>query len=122
MEEKILIIDDDLAVLNSLSEWLELQGFHVFTAEGGQQGVKLAREHHPDVVVCDFSMPEEDGLGVLEALRSDSATADIPFVMFTAFDNFILEAQSLLSGANACLDKTQGGEELLEGIQRVLRK
>ena len=83
MGEKILIIDDDPAVRDSLSEWLELQGFQVFTAEGGRQGIRLARAHHPDVIVCDFSMPGEDGLSVLEALKSHAATADIPFVLFT---------------------------------------
>ena len=118
--EKILIIDDDPGVLDSFAEWFELQGYDVLTAEGGQQGVKLAQEYQPDVIVCDFSMPEVDGLSVLEALRSNSETAEIPFVMFSAYDNFILEARSLLKGADACLDKSLGVEELLETVQRVL--
>ena len=72
---KLMVIDDDEAVRENLVELFELEGFEVISAENGRAGVRLARQHLPDLIVCDIMMPELDGYGVLEELRQDSATA-----------------------------------------------
>jgi signal transduction histidine kinase len=81
---KILVIEDETAILNNILEMLELEGFEVIGADNGLAGVRRAREHHPDLVICDITMPELDGYEVLVLLRSDPATVTIPFIFLTA--------------------------------------
>ena len=61
-----------------------MEGFEVIGAENGRAGLQLARQHLPDLIVCDIMMPELDGYGVLEELRQDFATATIPLIFLTA--------------------------------------
>ncbi|NEQ28806.1 MAG: response regulator [Microcoleus sp. SIO2G3] len=82
--KKILVVEDELFIRENLIELLEIEGFCCFGAENGEVGVQLAKEHQPDLILCDVMMPELDGYGVLEALRQDSTTAAIPFMFLTA--------------------------------------
>jgi CheY-like chemotaxis protein len=80
----ILVIEDERLFRQSIHEILRLEGFDVLEAEDGQQGLALAREHLPDLILCDIWMPKLDGYGVLEELRKHPDTAAIPFVYMTA--------------------------------------
>lgn len=82
--EKILVIEDAHLLRNDILETLSLEGFDVIGAENGRIGLEMAREHQPDLIICDIMMPELDGYGVLEALRKDSAMAMTPFIFMTA--------------------------------------
>ena len=82
--KKILVVEDELFIRENLIELLEIEGFCCFGAENGEVGVQLAKEHQPDLILCDVMMPELDGYGVLEALRQDSSTTAIPFLFLTA--------------------------------------
>ena len=84
MSRKILIIEDNLEVRENTAEILELADFEVITAENGKIGVALAKEHLPDIILCDIMMPELDGYGVLHILSKNEATASIPFIFLTA--------------------------------------
>lgn len=81
---KILVIEDAHLLRNDILETLTLEGFEVIGAENGRTGLQLAREHRPDLIVCDIMMPELDGYGVLEALRKDPTLAMTPFIFMTA--------------------------------------
>lgn len=81
---KILVIEDESLIRENLLELLEIEGFEAIGADNGQAGVEIAKEFHPDVVLCDVMMPKLDGYGVLEALRQDPSTADTKFVFLTA--------------------------------------
>ncbi|HEY9665200.1 MAG TPA: response regulator [Coleofasciculaceae cyanobacterium] len=84
MMKKILVIEDEIFIRENLIELLEIEGFEAIGAENGTQGVQLAKERQPDLILCDVMMPELDGYGVLSALREDTVTAMIPFMFLTA--------------------------------------
>ena len=80
----ILLIDDDDLVLSMLTELLSAHGYQVLPAPRGRDGLALARAEHPDLILVDYHMPEMDGLAVVEGLKGDEATRNIPVVAFTS--------------------------------------
>jgi anti-anti-sigma factor len=80
----ILAIEDEPKIRENIKDILELEGFDVLTAENGKTGVKLAQEHHLDLIICDVMMPELDGYDVLTSLRQDPRTIEIPFIFLSA--------------------------------------
>ena len=80
---RILIIDEDAPLRGNLRRLLELEGHEVAEAGGGRSGVALALANPPDAVLCDLVMPDLDGAAVLDSLRSDPRTAQVPFVLVT---------------------------------------
>ncbi|MDX1472349.1 MAG: response regulator, partial [Flavobacteriaceae bacterium] len=68
---KILLIEDDIALRENTKELLELSGYDVITAPNGKIGVQKAKDELPNLIICDIMMPELDGYGVLESLSSD---------------------------------------------------
>ncbi len=82
----VLVIDDDPTAREMMLRYLEREGFHVVTAQDGDEGLRLAREIVPSVITLDVVMPEKDGWDVLKALKSERELADIPVVMLTIID------------------------------------
>lgn len=82
--KKILVIEDDQAIRMSILELLKLEEFQGIEAENGNQGVRIAKEHQPDLILCDIMMPDIDGYTVLTELQEESKTANIPFIFLTA--------------------------------------
>lgn len=80
---RILAIDDERHVRILLEYNLKLNGFEVYLAESGREGLKLAREKQPDLILLDWMMPETDGAEVLASLKNDKATRHIPVFMMT---------------------------------------
>ena len=83
----VLVIEDDPAARDLLLRFLAKEGYRVETAAGGEEGLRLARELHPDVITLDVMMPGMDGWAVLTKLKADPELADIPVVMLTIVDN-----------------------------------
>lgn len=81
---RILVIDDEDSVRLPLMGVLEANGYALASASNGREGIHIAREQEPDLVICDIMMPEVDGYGVFEALQKDPHTAIIPFIFLTA--------------------------------------
>jgi CheY-like chemotaxis protein len=81
---KILIVDDDEISRYLVKGLLASSGFQSFEARGGSEGLRLAREHLPRLVILDLSMPDLSGFEVLDALKQDSATNKIPVVIYTS--------------------------------------
>ncbi len=65
----ILVVDDHPGIRENVAEILTLAGYRALEAENGKQAVEMAREHRPDLIICDIMMPELDGYGVLHMLR-----------------------------------------------------
>jgi two-component system alkaline phosphatase synthesis response regulator PhoP len=80
----VLVIEDEEYVRNILKYNLKLDGFNVYLAEGGRDGLELARDKKPDAILLDWMMPEMDGLEVLAELKKDERTKHIPVFMLTA--------------------------------------
>jgi two-component system, sensor histidine kinase and response regulator len=119
---KILVIEDADPLRNDILEMLTFEGFEVLGAENGRVGVQAAREHHPDLIVCDIMMPELDGYGVLNMLRRDEATVAIPFIFLTAKTDRTDVRHGMGLGADDYLTKPFVASELLEAIQARLEK
>ena len=79
----VLLIDDDEQFLGLIDDTLQMACITVHTASNGPDGLKLAREHKPDVIILDVAMPEMGGLEVLNELKNDDETAAIPVFMLT---------------------------------------
>ena len=98
----VLVIDDEAAVRNLLVRFLTAEGFRPVTAADGQEGLRLAREVRPDVILLDVIMPRLDGWAVLTALKGDPELADIPVVLLTITDD---SSMGYLLGATEYLTK-----------------
>ena len=113
----VLIIDDDEASRELAKRILEKQGYGVLTADGGANGLAMAIEHLPDLIVLDVLMPGMDGWQVLQALHAESATAGIPVVM----QSMLSERELGLSlGADDYLTKPIDRARLNEAIRKFL--
>jgi len=110
--KKILVIEDEAETLENLVLMLEMEGFKPFSASNGRAGVALARRELPDVILCDVSMPEMDGYGVLEALRADKGTVSIPFIFLTAKGDKKDVRTGMNLGADDYLTKPAGAHEV----------
>lgn len=120
---KILIIEDEDPLRENVVDVLSLEGFDVLSAPDGRVGVALARQHLPDVIVCDIAMPHMDGYQVLEALRSDDNTTSIPFIFLTARIDRPFVRHGMELGADDYITKPFTHQELLSALQsRLSRK
>jgi DNA-binding NarL/FixJ family response regulator len=118
----ILVIEDEPEMRRNLLTILKLENFKSTGAENGQVGIELARQHKPDIVLCDVMMPGLDGYGVLQALRDDPATATIPFIFLTAKGEKPDIRAGMNLGADDYLTKPVSKSDLLNAIQARLRR
>ena len=119
-EKKALIVDDEIHIIQVLAIKLRSNGFEVVTANNGQEALEAALEHEPDVIITDYQMPVMDGLGLIENLRKQEQTAQIPVIMLTARD-FAIESGAIEQlKISACLSKPFSPRELLEKVREVI--
>ena len=116
---KILIMEDDPALVRLLSLNLEGEGYTVHSADDGMEGLRLAFEEKPDLVVLDIMMPVMDGWGVCERLREVS---HVPILMLTCRSDLRDKVRGLSMGADDYLPKPFDMEELLLRIEALLRR
>lgn len=119
----ILVIEDETDVREIILDILDAEDFTAMGAPNGRIGVELARQHHPDLIVCDVMMPELDGHGVLAQLRQDpsSVLAAVPFIFLTAKSTMADLRQGMNLGADDYLTKPFTRRELLGAIATRLR-
>jgi DNA-binding response OmpR family regulator len=118
--QRILVIDDDPGVTSVLKRGLAYEGFAVDTAASGAEGLALARERAPDLVILDIMMPGLDGLEVLRRLRA--ADAQLPVLLLTAKDAPADEVLGLETGADDYVVKPFTFEVLLARVRTALRR
>jgi signal transduction histidine kinase/CheY-like chemotaxis protein/HAMP domain-containing protein len=111
----VLVIDDDATARELIADHLKAEGFSVVTAEGGVQGLKLARELRPTAITLDVMMPDLDGWSVLAALRQDPELAEIPVIMITIVDE---HRRGIALGAAGYLTKPIDRERLHRLVSR----
>jgi len=80
---KILLVEDDTFLVEMYTTKFELEGFDVVTAEDGARGLELAGKENPDIILLDILMPKMDGFEVLDELKKNAKTKDIPVVLLT---------------------------------------
>ena len=118
---KVLVIEDQEVLRESILNILNTRGFNAIGAEDGRRGLQLATEWVPDLILCDIRMPLLDGYEVLSSLRQDPLTATIPFLFLTAETMQTVASKGKLLGANGYLLKPFTTAELLEAISLELR-
>jgi CheY-like chemotaxis protein len=112
---RVLVIDDDPAARDLIQRFLCKEGFQVLAAAGGEEGLRLAREAHPDVITLDVIMPGLDGWAVLAALKAAPDLADIPVIMLTMLDD---KDMGYALGVRDYLTKPVDRERLLAIIRK----
>jgi len=117
---RVLVVDDDRAVRESLRRSLEFNGYDVALAEDGAQALAGIGSAHPDVVIMDVMMPRLDGLEATRALRA--AGNDVPILVLTARDAIGDRVEGLDAGADDYLTKPFALQELLARLRALLRR
>jgi CheY-like chemotaxis protein len=111
--DTILLIEDNTDILENLTEYLELEGYNVLFANNGKEGVEVAREFVPDLIICDVLMSEMDGHEVLRLLLNTPKTYKIPFIFSTSNSENVDKAEALTLGADDYIIKPFDPDELL---------
>ncbi|RAJ10956.1 CRP-like cAMP-binding protein [Chitinophaga skermanii] len=118
----ILVVDDHTDIRENVAEILSLAGYETIEAENGKRAVELAKEHKPDLIVCDIMMPELDGYGVLHLLRKVPDTEHIPFIFLTAKTDRSDFRKGMELGADDYITKPFEDVELLTAVETRLKK
>lgn len=116
---KLLLVEDDQTLLDTLSFNLAREGYQVFRAEDGISALDLARQHKPDLIVLDVMLPGLDGLTVCRTLRRET---EAPIVLLTARSSEVDRIVGLDSGADDYIVKPFSLGELLARLRAVLRR
>lgn len=119
---KILVIEDAEYLAQGIARILELEGHEVLVARTGREGIELALEHKPDLILCDLALPEVDGIGVLQAVRHTEELASVPFIFLTARIGSAEARAALQAGADDYLTKPITGQALLQIIRHHLER
>ncbi|MBZ8176294.1 response regulator [Corynebacterium poyangense] len=117
---RILVVDDEQAVRESLRRSLSFNGYEVSLAEDGVEALQTISQQHPDLVILDVMMPRMDGLEVCRTLRSTGY--DRPILILTARDGVSERVAGLDAGADDYLPKPFALEELLARVRSLLRR
>jgi two-component system cell cycle response regulator len=121
MKEKILVIDDETEILGLLSEVLQEEGFEVFVAADGVEGLKLFHDIKPDLVITDVKMPRKDGLEVLKGVKD--AKSDVDVIILTGYSDEATAIECLQSGAyDYLLKPVEDIEVVLIAVNRAIHK
>jgi DNA-binding response OmpR family regulator len=116
---RILVIDDEPSVREVVRAYLERDGFHVFTAENGHEGLLLSERQQPALIVLDLMLPDFSGEELCDEIRSRS---DLPIVMLTAKSSEEERINGLQAGADDYLVKPFSPRELVARVHAVLRR
>jgi two-component system sensor histidine kinase/response regulator len=118
----ILIVDDEPALRIGLSSIIKRHGYDVFTAENGSEGIKMAKEVKPDIILSDIMMPSLNGFEMRRAMSSDPQLSSIPFIFLTARTGATDRIAGIRDGADDYVTKPYVPDELLARIESVLRR
>lgn len=119
MARKILACDDEANILALVRAILERSGYEVVTAVDGREALAKVRSETPDLVILDLMMPHEDGFGILQAIRRDPATRDLPVILLSARSSDADTLRGWQEGADSYLTKPFNPEELLSFVRRI---
>jgi two-component system, sensor histidine kinase and response regulator len=118
----VLIIEDEIDFLEEIATILQHENFEVLKASNGNEGIKLARQYKPDLILCDILMPITDGFDVLQKLKESSYPFLVPFIFMTALAEKENLRKGMEMGADDYLIKPFNREELLNTIHIRLEK
>jgi len=118
-KDRVLVVEDDLTLLDTLEYNLKSEGYKVVTASDGLTALEVAREKRPDLIVLDLMLPEMDGFEVCRILRREMS---VPILILTARTDEVDRIVGLEMGADDYLVKPFGMRELLARVKALLRR
>jgi len=121
-KQTILVVDDEQDLLDLIEYNLRQEGYDVIKAENGKDGIQMAKEHMPDLVLLDIMMPQMDGIEVCDRMREDSTLSHIPIIFLTARSDEKTEIEGLNKGADDFITKPISTTKLVSRIKAVLRR
>ena len=117
---KVLIVEDTKTITSLLQVYLMGWGLEFVEAKNGEEGLKMARELKPDLILSDVRMPVMDGFEMCAAIRSDKTLHTIPVVLLTSLKDEASRQKGRLVGATAFLSKPVAVDELREKVGEIL--
>ena len=121
MPRKILTVDDEKHIVRLIQVNLERHGYEVVTAYDGREALQKVEEENPDLVILDVMMPYMDGFEVLQNLKRNPSTRDIPVIMLTAKAQDADVFKGWQSGVDCYLTKPFNPMELISFVQRIFK-
>lgn len=118
----LLVVDDDPAMRESLEELLRHQGYRVLTAADGEEGLRLAREKRPDLVVLDVALPGMDGFRVATLMKDDPALSKIPIVLYSGRLEESFAALAYETKAEYFVPKAGNLRPILDAIRQLAER
>ena len=116
----VLVVEDDPDIRELLRLTLEVAGYDVIEAENGIDGLAAARQHEPDAILMDMSMPLMDGCQSTRRIRQNPRLAKIPIIACTAYNRWEWRGKALLAGCTDFLPKPVDSDKLLIMLSRYL--
>src|SRR6185369_9107721 len=116
----ILIIDDEMAIRESLQTLLELEDYQVDTAETGEEGLNRISEQPYDLVLLDFALPDKNGIEVLREIRDRDSSLSV--ILITAYGTVENAVAAMQAGATNFIQKPWDNEKLLADVRAVVRR
>lgn len=123
MKKKILFIEDERTLHKTFFELFNQEGYELISAYDGEEGLKLAKEKKPDLILLDLILPKKHGLVVLEEIKKDEKIKDIPVIVLTNLEDVQTLEKALSLGATTYLVKAEYSlDEVLEKIKKTLEQ
>ncbi len=122
-KKKLLIVEDDLVLQNSLEEFLLAEGFDVVCAIDGEEGIQKAFSEKPDLILLDIVLPRKDGYEVLREIKENQETTHVPIVLLTNLGSIADVEKALELGATTYLVKADYRlDEVTQKIKVILNR
>ncbi|MBN1795241.1 MAG: response regulator [Sedimentisphaerales bacterium] len=116
----VLVVDDEIHIVHVVAIKLRNNGYEVITASNGAEAYELACREKPDIIVTDYQMPVISGMELIEKIRANEETKDIPVIMLTARSFAVEDEQKQRLNINHCLSKPFSPKELLRDIEDII--
>ena len=121
--DKILLIEDEVLILRMYEKIFSYEGFTVVTAENGVEGIEKAKENKPALILLDIMMPKMDGLRVLELLKQEPLTKEIPVVILTNLSSDVVIKDAFAKGAAGYLVKSEIiNDKIVDEVKQYIKK
>jgi len=118
---KVLIVEDELFLLNVLSDKFKREGFKVIQATDGQKGLDMATKHNPDLILLDIIMPMVDGVTMIKKMRTDEQIANIPVIIISNLSE-VERITEILGAKTGVIEYLVKSHWSLEGVVKKVRE
>ena len=119
---KILIVEDNEKNLKLFKVIIESLGYDTLLAVNGKEGLRVAKEHIPDLILMDIQMPKMDGISAMKVLRSDEKTKDIPVIALTSYAMKGNRERIIEAGFIDYISKPISKDNFIEAVEKALRR